>query len=185
MLRLTEKYNKEAVPEMIKKFNLKSRMAVPKIEKVVLNIGFGRLISGTSSGEQKKILEGISNDLTLISGQKPVITKATKSISGFKIRKGSFVGMSVILRRKRMFSFLERLINIALPRSHDFSGINPKSVDKSGNLTIAIKEHISFPEILPETAKRIFSFEITIVTTTKSHEKGLELLRLMGFPIKK
>ncbi|UZE93185.1 MAG: 50S ribosomal protein L5 [Candidatus Nealsonbacteria bacterium] len=185
MIGITEKYKKEVISAMMEKFGYKSKMAVPNIEKVVVNVGFGKLISGKTSDEQKKILNSISNGLTLITGQHPILTKARKSISGFKIRKGSPVGIMVTLRKKKMFDLLERLIHITLPRSRDFSGIKPDSVDKKGNLTIAIKEHISFAEILPEKAKIIFSLEITIVTTTQKREEGLELLRLMGFPIKK
>ena len=185
MIAITEKYKKEVIPAMMKKFNYKSKMAVPAIEKVVVNVGFGKMISGKTSDEERKILKSISNDLILITGQRPVLTKARKSIAGFKIRKGSPVGVMVTLRRKKMFDLLERLIHIALPRSRDFAGISPNSVDKRGNLTIAIKEHISFPEILPEKSKMFFSLEITIVTTTQNREQGLELLRLIGFPIKK
>jgi large subunit ribosomal protein L5 len=159
-------------------------MAVPKIEKVVINTGFGKIINDKTSDEKKKIMSAILSGLVSITGQKPVLTKAKKSISGFKIRKGVPIGAAVILRRKMMSDFLERLINITLPRSRDFQGIDKKSIDKSGNLTIALKEHISFSEILPEKAKHIFGLEITIVTTAKSKEKGLELLRLIGFPIK-
>ncbi|XOB40423.1 MAG: 50S ribosomal protein L5 [Candidatus Nealsonbacteria bacterium] len=184
MIPLTEKYKKEVIPGMMKKFGYKNRMAVPKIEKVVINTGLGKLISEKTSDERKKILKSTSNDLSIITGQHPVITKARKSISGFKIRKGSPVGIAVVLRKKRMFDFLERLIHITLPRSRDFSGIKPGSFDKRGNLTIAIKEHISFSEILPEKARRIFSLEITVVTSTQNREEGIELLRLMGFPIK-
>lgn len=185
MIGIIKKHRKEVIPAMMEKFGYKSRMAVPNIEKVVVNIGFGKMISGKTSDEQKKILKSLSDGLTLITGQKPVVTKAKKSIAGFKIRRGSSVGMMVTLREKKMSDFLERLICITLPRSRDFSGIRPSSVDKKGNLTIAIKEHISFPEILPEKAKIIFSLEITVVTTTQKREQGLELLRLMGFPIKK
>jgi large subunit ribosomal protein L5 len=184
MLRLQDKYNKEVVPEMMKKFGYQNKMAVPRIEKVVINTGFGRLISGKTSEEQKKTYELILEDLALICGQRPILTKAKKSISGFKIREGMPIGAMTTLRRKMMYDFLERLIHIALPRSRDFRGIDPKSLDKKGNLTIAIKEHISFPEILPEKAKTIFGLELTVVTTAKNREEGLELLKLLGFPIK-
>lgn len=184
MMDLKDKYNKEVIPKMMERFRYTNRMAVPKIEKVVLNIGFGKLISGKTGTERKKILESITGDLMIITGQQPVLTKARKSISGFKIRTGVPIGAMVTLRKQRMFDFLERLINIVLPRSRDFTGINPKSFDKEGNLTVSIKEHISFPEIFPEKIKQMLSFEITIVTTTQNREKGLELLRLMGFPIK-
>jgi len=184
MLRLPEKYKNEAIPAMKEKFGYQNDMAVPKIEKVVVNTGFGRLISGKTPEEQKKIYGPILEDLTLICGQRPILTKAKKSISGFKIREGMPVGAMVTLRRKMMYDFLERLIRIALPRSRDFRGIDPKSVDKEGNLTVAIKEHIAFPEILPERAKTIFGIELTVVTTARNREEGLELLKLLGFPIK-
>jgi len=184
IIRLPEKYKKEVIPQMMEEFGYKNIMAVPKIEKVVVNTGFGRLITDKTSEEQKKIFEAILEDLSLITGQRPVLTRAKKSISGFKIRQGLPIGAEVTLRGKRMFDFLERLINIALPRSRDFQGIDLKSFDKKGNLTIAIREHITFPEILPEKAKNIFGLEITVVTTAKKREEGVELLKLLGFPIK-
>jgi len=184
MLRLKEKYKKEVVPQMVKNFGYKNIMAIPKIEKVMVNTGFGRLTTEKTSGEQKKIYEAILNDLALITGQRPILTRAKKSISGFKIRQGMPVGVQVSLRGKKMFDFLERLIHIALPRSRDFRGIDSKSFDREGNLTIAIKEHIVFPEISPEKVKNIFGFEITVVTTTKNKKEGIELLKLLGFPIK-
>ncbi len=185
MIVLKERYNKEVIPKMMEKFGYKNKMAVPKIEKVVINTGFGKMISTKTSDEKKKIITAILNDLAAITGQKPVLTKARKSVSGFKIRRGMPIGAAVVLRRKMMSDFLERLINITLPRSRDFQGIDNKSVDKSGNLTIAIKEHISFSEILPEKAKHIFGLEITVITTAGNKEKGLELLKLIGFPMKK
>ena len=184
MLRLRERFEKEVIPEMMKKLGYKNKMTVPNIEKVVINAGFGRLISEKTSEEQKKIYEAILNDLSLICGQKPILTRAKKSISGFKTRQGMPIGAMVVLRRKKMYDFLERFIHIGLPRSRDFRGIDPKSFDKEGNLTIGIKEHITFPEISPERAKNIFGFEITIVTTAKNREEGLELLKLLGFPLK-
>ncbi len=182
--KLSEKYNTEVIPEMIKKFGYKNKMAVPKIVKVVVNTGFGREISGKTSEEQKKLTDYIIENLSLICGQRAILTQAKKSISSFKIRKGMPIGAKVTLRGKKMMDFLERLIHLALPRSRDFQGIDPKSVDKKGNLTIAIKEHIAFPEILPERAKNIFGLEITVVTTAKTREEGIELLKLLGFPIK-
>jgi large subunit ribosomal protein L5 len=184
MLRLKEKYQKEVIPEMMKRFGYKNPMAVPKIEKVIINTGFGRLIVGKTGEEQKKILDSICQDLALISGQKPILTKAKKSISGFKIRKGLPIGAKVTLRRKRMDDFLERLIQIALPRSRDFRGIDVSSFDKKGNLTIAIREQIAFPEVSPERTKNIFGLEITIVTNARKREEAIELFKLLGFPIK-
>lgn len=183
-MSLPEKYKEEVIPAMMARFGYESPMAVPKIEKVVVNTGFGKLVVGKTSDEQKKIQEAILNDLALITGQRPILTRAKKSISAFKIRKGIPLGSQVILRRKKMFDFLERLIHIGLPRSRDFRGINLQSFDRKGNLTIGIKEHIVFPEVFPEKVKNIFGFEITVVTTAKNKEEGIELLRLMGFPIK-
>jgi len=182
--KISEQYQKKAIPAMIEKFHYKSVMAVPKIEKVVVNTSFGKRISGKTNDEQKKIYEGILKELALMTGQSPVLTKAKKSISGFKLRKGMPVGAMVTLRGKRMNDFLERLIHIVLPRSRDFNGLSVKSIDGSGNLSLAIKEHIAFPEIEPEKAKGIFGLEITVVTNAKTKEKGLELLKLLGFPIK-
>lgn len=184
MIHLQEKYKKEVVPAMMEKFGYKNPMAVPRVEKVVANAGFGRLISGKTSEEQKKIQDFILEELGLICGQRPVLKRAKKSISGFKIREGMAIGVAVTLRGKRMFDFLERLIHIAFPRTRDFRGIDPKSFDKKGNLTIGVKEHINFPEVSPEKAKNIFGLEITVVTTAKNREEGIELLRLLGFPIK-
>lgn len=184
MLRLKDKYIKEIVPAMQEKFRYRNVMAVPKIEKVMLNTGFGRLMTGKTSADQKKIYEVVLNDLALIAGHRPVLTRAKKSISGFKIRQGMPIGAQVTLRGKKMFDFLERLIHIALPRSRDFRGIDTKSFDREGNLTLGVKEHIAFPEISPEKVKNIFGFEITVVTTAKNKEEGIELLKLLGFPIK-
>lgn len=185
MIKLKDKYLKEVIPKMMEKFGYKNRMAVSRLEKVVINTGFGRLISGKTSDEQKKIQESILNDLALISGQKPVLTKAKKSIAGFKIREGMPIGAKNSLRGKKMYDFLERLINIALPRTRDFGGIDLKSFDSKGNLTVAVKEHIVFPEISTEKTKFIFGFEVTITTTAENKEEGIELLKLLGFPLKK
>jgi large subunit ribosomal protein L5 len=182
--RLKEKYEKEVVPKMMEIFGYKNKMAVPRIEKVVINTSFGKFVAGKTSEEQKKIQESVLHDLALISGQKPILTLAKKSISGFKVKKGMPLGAKVTLRKKRMYDFLERLINIALPRSRDFKGIDQKSFDKNGNLTIPFQEQIAFPEILPEQTKFIFGFEVTVVTTAKKREEGITLLKLLGFPIK-
>ncbi|OQX00937.1 50S ribosomal protein L5 [Candidatus Parcubacteria bacterium A4] len=185
MINLKEKYEKEAVPAMIKKFNYRSKMAVPKIGKVIVNCGFGRMVAGKSVNDQKKIQEAVLEDMSSICGQKALLTIGKKSIAGFKIRKGMVLGASVTLRKKRMLSFLDRLINITLPRSRDFRGLESKSFDNSGNLTIGIKEQIIFPEIAPENIKFMFGLEVVVVTTSKKKEEGEELLRLLGFPIKK
>jgi len=182
---LPEKYKKEVIPAMKEKFGYKNDMAVPKIEKVTVNTSFGRQISGKTGEEQKKIQDFILEELSFICGQRAVLTRAKKAISAFKVRQGMPLGAKVTLRGKKMIDFLERLIHLALPRSRDFQGIEPKSVDKEGNLTLGIKEHIAFPEILPEKAKDIFGLEITVVSSAKTKEEGLELFRLLGFPIKK
>jgi len=184
MTPLLEKYKKEVIPAMMKKFGYKTPMAVPKVKKVVVNSGFGRLVTGRANDEQRKTADLIVEDISLLCGQHAVKTKAKKAIASFKTREGMIIGAMVTLRGKKMVDFLEKLIHIALPRTRDFKGIDPKSVDKSGNLTIAIKEHIAFPEILPEKARNIFGLEVTIVTNAKKREEGLELLRLLGFPIK-
>ncbi|MBC7074305.1 50S ribosomal protein L5 [Candidatus Parcubacteria bacterium] len=184
-MNLKEKYEKEVVPKMMELFGYKNPLEVPKIEKVVINTGFGKMISGKTPEEQKKIINAILEDLTLISGQKPVITLARQSISSFKVKKGQPQGAKVTLRRKRMYDFLERLIYITLPRSRDFKGIDVSSFDQKGNLTIGIKEHTAFPEISIEKTKFIFGLEITIGIKSKSKEEAIQMLQLLGFPIKK
>ncbi|MBI2625313.1 MAG: 50S ribosomal protein L5 [Candidatus Nealsonbacteria bacterium] len=184
MQKLQEKYKREVVPKMREKFGYKNDMAVPRVEKVSVNTGFGRLAVGKSGEEQKKIQESILQDLALITGQRPVLTRSKKSISAFKLRENMPIGAKVTLRKKKMNDFLERVINIALPRSRDFRGIQASSIDKKGGLTIGIKEHIAFPEVSPERVKQIFGFEITVATNAKTREEAQELLKLMGFPIK-
>jgi large subunit ribosomal protein L5 len=183
-MKLLEKYKKEVIPAMMEKFGYKNTMAVPRIEKAIINSGFGKMVTEKTTDEQKKICDAILNDLSLITGQRPNLTRAKKSIAGFKIREGLAIGARVTLRGKRMLDFLERLINIGLPRSRDFRGIDKKSIDKKGDLTIGIKEHICFPEVSPEKVKNIFGFEVTVVLTAETKEEGLELLKLLGFPIK-
>ncbi len=184
MIRLAEKYKKEVAPALKKQYGFKNIMAVPKITKVVINTGFGRKVTSAGSDERKKINKAVCDDLAIICGQAPVLTKAKKSISGFKLREGMAIGAMVVLRKKMMYDFLERLINIVLPRERDFQGIKADSVDKQGNLNLAIKEHIIFPEISPEKTRFIFGLEISVVTTARDKEQGLELLKSLGFPIK-
>lgn len=184
MTNLEQKYRKEVAPKMMEKFKYKSKMAIPKITKVTVNTGFGKIISGKTPGEQKPIQEVIVNDLAVIVGQKPTLRKTKKSIATFKTREGMILGAAVVLRKSRMYDFLERLIGIALPRMRDFQGLNRDSFDQRGNLNIGIKEHIIFPEILPEKIKISFGLEITVTTTAKTKEEGIELLTLLGFPIK-
>ncbi len=184
MVKLQDKYKKEVVPQMMKEFGYKNIMAVPKIEKVVINSCFGKEVVNKTSQEREKFLQNMINDLTLIAGQKPQLIKSKKSIASFKLRKGIEIAARVTLRRGRMYDFLERLIYLALPRSKDFKGIDQKSIDEKGNLNIGFKEHISFPEIITEKEKTIFGLEITIVTNAKNKEEGLRLFKLLGFPIK-
>ncbi len=176
---ILEKYKKEVIHAMKEKFGYKNDLAVPKIVKVVVNAGIGKAL------KDQKIQETITKDLALITGQKPVSTLARGAISGFKIRKGMVVGLKITLRGKRMYNFLDRLVGAAIPRIRDFRGIPEKSIDKEGNLTIGIKEHIIFPEIAHEDVKFIFGFEITIVVNAKKRKEAVALFQLLGFPIKK
>ncbi len=183
-MKLKDKYQKEVIPAMRERFGYKNPMAVPRIRKVVVNTGFGKLVTEKSIDEQKKAADAILEDLSMICGQRAVLTKARGSISGFKVRKGSSIGAKVTLRGKRMDEFLERLIHVILPRSRDFQGLRSDSLDSQGNLTIGIEEHIFFPEISPEKTRHIFGLEITIGTNAKTKEEGLRLLRLLGFPMR-
>lgn len=175
-------YQKTAVPKLKEKFGYKNPMATPKIEKVTLNTSFGKLAAGKTTDEQRKIAESIQNDLSLVAGQRAVLTKARKSISGFKLREGMPIGVKATLRGAKMYDFLERLVNIVLPRSRDFQGIKRNCVDQEGNLNLGMKEHIFFPEISPEQSRVPFGLEVSVTTTAKSKEEGLALLRALGFP---
>jgi len=185
MTILKDIYTKKAMKALTERFSYASSMAVPRIEKVVVNTGLGRLTSGRTNTEQAKLVEGVQKDLAAISGQRPALTKAKKSIAGFKLRKGMPIGAKVTLRGVRMYDFLDRLIHVVLPRSRDFRGLKISSVDEKGNLTIGITEHIFFPEISPEEIQNMFGLEITIVTTGKTREEGIELFRQLGFPFQK
>ncbi len=184
MKHLLEKYKKEVIPAMMKKFDYKNPMAVPKVEKVLFNVGFGALLSGKTGADRKKAQEYILTTISDIAGQKATLRQAKKSISTFKLRKGMPVGAAVTLRGRRMFDALERIIHIIMPRTRDFRGISQKNFDKRGNLTIGFKDYISFPEVVVEKEKGIFGLEITITTSAKSKEQGIGLLKFMGFPIK-
>lgn len=185
MSELKKKYEKDVIKGMEEKFQYRNKMAVPKIIKVVINTGFGKIISPKTKDEQKRFNEYVIENIGLISGQRPVLTKARKSISSFKLREGSVIGAKVTLRGKKMYAFLEKLINIVMPRIRDFRGISIKIIDKDGNMNLGIKEHIVFPEISPEKSPIILGLEITIVTSAKSKEEGIELFKLLDFPIKK
>jgi large subunit ribosomal protein L5 len=176
--RLKEKYQNEIVDKMLDKFKYRNRMQVPRIEKVVLNIGVGEAIQNAKS------LDGAVNDLTVISGQKPVITRARKSIAGFKLREGMAIGCKVTLRGQRMYEFLDKLINICMPRVRDFRGVSGTAFDGRGNYTLGIKEQVIFPEIDYDKIDKIRGLEVVIVTTAKTDEEARELLRYMGMPFR-
>ena len=177
-MNLKETFNKELLPQLQEKLGIDNVMAVPKLTKVVINMGVGEAIG------DKKALESAVSDLTLISGQKPVVTKARKSIAGFKVRQGWPVGVKVTLRRNRMYEFLERLIGIAIPRIRDFRGISPKQFDGRGNFSMGINEQIIFPEIDYEKIDKIRGMDITITTTARNDAEGLALLKAFNFPLK-
>ena len=176
MSQLKLYYNKEVVPSLIKKFKYKNIMQVPKLEKIVLNIGLGEAIQNI------KLLDSASEELKIIAGQRPVVTRAKKSIAAFKLREGMPIGCMVTLRRDRMYDFYYKLVNITLPRVRDFRGLSGKALDGHGNYTLGIKEHIIFPEIDYDKIDKIKGLNISIVTTAKTDEEGKELLRLLGMP---
>ncbi|MDR1160679.1 MAG: 50S ribosomal protein L5 [Syntrophomonadaceae bacterium] len=178
MTRLYNRYKDDIVPAMVNMFNYKNVMQVPKIEKVVLNVGVGEAI------QNPKALDGALNDLKVISGQKPVVTRAKKSIAGFKLREGMAIGCKVTLRGPRMYDFLEKLINLALPRVRDFRGISPQAFDGRGNFSLGIKEQTIFPEIDYDKIDKIRGLEVAIITTAKTDEEARELLRKMGMPFR-
>ena len=179
MAKLHDFYKDTIVSELQKKFEYKSVMQVPRIEKITLNMGVGEAIS------DKKVLEHATNDLTAISGQKPLTTVARKSVAGFKIREGYPIGTKVTLRGERMWEFLERLISISIPRIRDFRGLNPKSFDGRGNYSMGVREQIIFPEIEYDKIDKIRGLDITITTSAKDNEEGLALLSAFEFPFKK
>lgn len=185
LLNLREKYKKEVIPEMMKKFGWASPMAVPRITKVVINSGFGKTVSGKGSGEREIVEKYISDNLIAMAGQKPSLRKAKKSIAAFKLREGVNVGAAITLRGGRMYDFLGKLIYLVLPRKRDFRGLNPKSISKTGELSIGFREHTLFPEVKIEREKNIFGLEIVIATTAKNKEEALDLFKLMGFPFER
>jgi len=177
--RLKVKYNSDTVSSLMKEFNYKNRMQVPRLEKVVVNIGLGEYI------QSPKSLEAVQRDLTTITGQKPIVMKAKKSIAGFRLREGMPNGVKVTLRGERMFHFLDKLISLNLPRIRDFRGLSPKSFDGRGNYTFGLKEQLIFPEIEYDKIDKIRGLEITVVTTANTDEEGRKLLEYLGFPFKK
>jgi len=178
MARLRELYNKEMVPQLMKDFNYKNVMEVPKLEKIVINMGLGEAIQNV------KILDSAVEEMAAISGQKAVITKAKKSIASFKLRQGMPIGCMVTLRRERMYEFLDRLMNVSLPRVRDFKGVSGKGFDGAGNYSLGIKEQLIFPEINYDKVEKIKGLNITIVTSARTDEEGKALLKLMGMPFR-
>ncbi len=179
MERLQEKYNKEIAPALRKQFGFKNVMEVPKILKVVVNVGVGKI------KEDKKKIDQLVEDLTKITGQAPVRSKARKSIAGFKVRENQIVGVFCTLRGHKMYSFLDKLINVSLARVRDFQGVSADGFDGRGNYHLGLKEHLVFPEISSESLENIFGMEISIVTNARKDEPARELLKLMNFPFKK
>ncbi len=179
MNRLKEKYQKEIVPALMKSLNMDNVMQVPRIEKVVVNIGMGEAL------DNPKSLEAAVADLTAITGQHPVVTKARMSIANFKLREGRTIGVKVTLRGDKMWAFLDRLINIALPRVRDFRGVSGNSFDGRGNYTLGVREQLIFPEIVYDKIDKIRGMEMTIVTTAKSDGQARELLQMLGMPFRK
>ena len=178
MSQLKEFYEKEAVPKLIETFNFKNIMQVPRLEKVVLNMGMGEAIQNI------KLLDSATEELQIIAGQHPVITRAKKSIAAFKLREGMPIGCMVTLRHNRMYDFFYKLVNVALPRVRDFRGISGKAFDGRGNYSLGIKEHIIFPEIEYDKIDRIKGLNISVVTSAQNDEEGKELLRLLGMPFR-
>jgi len=176
MPRLKEQYEKKIINDLQKKFSLENKLMVPKIEKVILNMGLG------ADANDKKKVQNCIDDMALISGQKPIVTKFKKSISNFKTRKGAPAGVKVTLRANKMYEFIDRLVNIALPRIKDFQGLNPKGFDNFGNYTFGVKEHIIFPEINFDKVDRIRGMDITLVTTGNDKKTTFALLEAMNFP---
>jgi large subunit ribosomal protein L5 len=178
MSQLKERYEKEVVPRLIETFKYKNKMQVPKVEKIVLNMGLGEAIQNI------KVLETAAEELKAIAGQQPVITKAKKSIAAFKLREGMPIGCMVTLRHARMYDFLQKLINVALPRVRDFRGVSGKAFDGRGNFALGIREHIIFPEIDYDKIDKIKGLNVSIVTSARTDEEGKELLRLLGMPFR-
>lgn len=173
---LRERYQSEIRPAMMKEFDLENPMEVPRVTKIVLNVGVGEAI------DNAKALDSAVQDVSIITGQQPVVTKARKSIANFKVREGRSIGVKVTLRGDRMWSFLDRLTNIALPRTRDFRGVSPNSFDGRGNYTLGVREQLIFPEIDYDSIDKIRGFEVTIVTTAPDDEQGRRLLQLLGMP---
>lgn len=178
MSTLREKYYEEVLPALMEKFSYRNSMEVPRIEKIVINMGIGE------GKENPKLLDAAVKELAQITGQRPVITKAKKSVASFKLREGMSIGCKVTLRGGRMYDFMNKLINVALPRVRDFRGISPKAFDGRGNYSLGLKEQIIFPEIVYDEVEKIQGMDIAIITTAKTDEEAKELLRLLGMPFR-
>lgn len=176
--RLKDKYQKEVVPALMEQFQYSNVMEVPKVDKIVINMGVGE------AKENKKLLDSAVNELGLITGQKPIVTQARKSIANFKLREGMSIGTKVTLRGEKMYDFLDKLMNISLPRVRDFRGVSPKSFDGRGNYALGIKEQLIFPEINYDDVENIRGLDIVIVTTAETDEEGKAFLQLMGMPFR-
>ena len=179
MARLKEMYVSEVAPALMKKFGYKNVMQIPKLDKVVINVGCGE------AKENSKVIEAVCNDLAAITGQKPIVCKAKKSVANFKLREGQVIGVKVTLRGEVMYEFLDRLFNVALPRVRDFRGINPNSFDGRGNYSMGLKEQLIFPEIEYDKIDAVRGMDINFITTAKTDEEARELLTLMGAPFEK
>lgn len=179
MVRFQEKYNNQVKDALMKKFNYKNVMEIPKLEKITINMGLGQ------GKDNQKYIQSAVDELAAITGQAPVITKAKKSVANFKLREGMSVGAKVTLRGKKMYEFLDRFVTISLPRVRDFRGINPNSFDGRGNYTMGVREQLIFPEIKYDDVEAVRGMDITFVTTAKTDEEARELLTLMGMPFKK
>ncbi len=179
MNRLKEKYNNEIISSLKEKYNYSSTMAVPKLEKIIVNIGVG------DASQNSKLLDAAMNDLELITGQKPVATKAKKAIAGFKIRAGQPIGCKVTLRGEKMYNFMDKLFSIALPRVRDFRGVSPKAFDGRGNYTLGLTEQLIFSEIVYDNVVKVRGMDIVFVTTAKTNEEAYDLLKGLGMPFKK
>lgn len=179
MNRLAQRYTSDIAPRLKEEFHIHSLQAVPKLEKITINVGVGRALG------DKKIIDAVVGTITNITGQRPVLTKAHQSISNFKLRQGMVVGVTTTLRRQRMYDFLDKLINVTLPRVRDFQGIKPTAVDPQGNLNIGFKEHIVFPEMKSDTIEHIHGLEVALTTTATNREQGYRLFELFGIPFKK
>lgn len=178
-MNFKEKYSKEIIPKLKEKFAYKNIMEVPSIQKIVVNVGFGR------HAKEKAYIKNVLDSLAKITGQKAILTKAKKSIASFKVREGANIGARVTLRGSKMYDFIDKLINVTYPRVTDFRGVNNKCIDRTGNMTVGFKENAPFPEIDLDDLENVFGLEISFATTAKTREESLEMFKLIGFPFKK